>query len=89
VTTRSDTTSTFLGELAQKVKSASYLLNFRPSVCPKVTAAVPTGWGFVLILDSFPKICQETPNLVKIAQKYMALYNNTTFILLKTERNIL
>jgi hypothetical protein len=38
-------------------------------------------WGFL------GKICRETPNLFKIAQKYLALQDVRTFILLTGLRN--
>jgi hypothetical protein len=52
----------------------------------------PIGRIFMkLDIGNFTKICRETPDLVKIGQKYRALYTKTlnTFLVLTAMRRIL
>jgi len=54
-------------------KSAYYFRHVRPFLC-----RLPSNIGCShLILGTFMKIWHESPNLVKIGQKYCALYMNT------------
>jgi len=44
---------------------------------PSVRGCHWTDYPRYLMLGTFKKICRETPNLVKIGQKYRALYMKT------------
>ena len=66
----------FLDAFANRKKRR--LASSCPSVCPHVSARLPQdGFPWNFMMGTSIKICRETPNFVKIEQKYWALYMKT------------
>ena len=59
------------------IRERCLLFSSCSSVCPRASARRPLdGFPLNIILGTSVKICSENPNLVKIRQKYRALYMN-------------